>query len=673
MGDTVRYLTACLVVLVSLLTPSVAAAVAQPACAPREAGGPVWVTADCINAQYNRPVIDSQVDLTTPVPHRKVSAHFEGTPYRFNVYLPPKPKWDGRFFQSVYPLATFQDENATAEVLSFGSDSGAYTVQTNSTGGYRVDAAAAKFAKRVAASYYGEPTRRIYGYIWGGSGGSFQTIGAIENSTGVWDGAVPWIVGSPTAVPNNFFVRAFARLVLQKKAAQIADAVAPGGSGNPYAGLSEVEWSVLAEVTKMGVPLRAWEDPAYVLGLDTADGLLGFSSVVKGMDPTYVEDFWTKPGYLGTERSALGDLIRAAKIDHRATITDVERDSQNNPIKLLLDSVPTADSSVGFDYTLYDADGTTHVGALTGTLDRSTKVFTLAAGNPANVLDAIDSGDRLRIDNRWPLALTSYHRHQVPTRPGFYAWDQFRSADGTPIYPQRAIEVGPTISRTVSGGGTFSGHINGKVIVVSNLLDVDAYPWHADWYAKQVKQALGDRFDDNFRVWFNDNADHTGPRTPRLVDIGGSLEQALRDVSAWVEKGDAPPRASQYDVRDSQVGVPKSAVLRGGIQPVVDLTVDGADRIDVAAGKTVTFKATIQVPPGAGKVVDAEWDFAGSGNFTPAPIGPPRQTVSVKQTFTYTSPGVYFVGLQAICQRAGDISTPFARVRNLGRVRVVVH
>jgi hypothetical protein len=591
-----------MVMLSALLMPSMSASAAPslPECAPREAGGPMWVTADCVDPLYNRPVIDSQTDLTTPVPHHKVSGHFEGTTKRFNFYFPPKSQWQGRFFQSVYPL---QDEYAiddptapsgppreTAGSIAFGADSGAYTVQTNGGGGYRVDAAAAKFSKTVAASYY-ESSRRIYGYIYGGSGGSYQAIGAIENSSGVWDGAVPYVPGVPTSIPNNFFVRAFARFVLADKASQIADAVSPGGSGDPYAGLNDVERAVLLEVTRMGVPLRAWEDYPYTLGLTAPDGLLGFGGVIQGTDPTYADDFWSKPGYLGTEQSALGDLFRAA----------------------------------------------------------------------------------LTNDNRWSLALLSYHRHQVPSRPGFYAWDQFRGPDGQPIYPQRPLEIGPLITRSVTGGGTHTGNINGKVIVVANLLDVDAYPWHADWYAQRVKEALGDRFDDNFRVWYNDNADHIGPRTARLVQYAGILQQALRDMSAWAERGVAPARSTRYEVVDSQIRMPTNAAAHRGIQPIVDLTVNDAARIDVAAGQSVTFVAKIQVPPGVGKVVGTEWDFLGDGNFTVSPFGPPKQTVEATVTFTYTTPGTYFPALRAMAQREGDTSTPFARVQNLGRVRVVVH
>jgi hypothetical protein len=211
------------------------------------------------------------------------------------------------------------------------------------------------------------------------------------------------------------------------------------------------------------------------------------------------------------------------------------------------------------------------------------------------------------------------------------------------------------------------------VIVVANLLDADAFPWQADWYSARVREALGERYGDNFRLWYNDNADHIGPRTPRLVQYNGILQQALRDVSAWAERGVAPPESTRYTVADSQISVPDKAAHRRGIQPVVDLTVNGATRIDIAAGETVTFKARIQVPPKAGEVVATEWDFLGTGAFTETPFGPTRRTVEVKVTFTYMTPGTYYPALRATAQREGDTATPFALVQNLGRVRIVVH
>ncbi|WP_212748849.1 hypothetical protein [Nocardia cyriacigeorgica] len=637
---------------------------------------PVWVTADCVDVQYSRPVIDSERDITDPVPVRQVSGHFEGTDKRFTFYFPPEDQWQGRFFQSVYPLV---DENALPGDVAFGADSGAYTVQTNGGGGFAVDAAAAKFSKTVAARYYGH-AGRIYGYVWGGSGGSYQTIGAMENSTGVWDGAVPYIVGVPTSIPSNFFVREFARIVLQHKAPEIAAAVAPGGSGDPFAVLDETGKAVLGEVTNMGVPLRAWEDYRYVLGqtpgpflAGAPQGLLGFGAQVRQIDPTYADDFWSKPGYLGTEQSRLGEMFRAWKIDHLATVTRVDRGADNAATSLVLDSVPDNPRSTALDLTLYSADGTTSQGTLTGTLDPATKTLVLDGNIAAGVRVAIAPTSKVRIDNRWGLALPAYPRHQVPADTSFHAFDQYRAAEGTPRYPQRPVPIGPPMSMVISGGATHSGRINGKVIAVCNLLDTDAFPWDGDWYGNRVRHALGNRSDDTFRLWYNDNADHIAPgRTDRLIDYTGILHQALRDVATWVETGRAPAPSTRYTVDGNQISVASGAIDRLGIQPVVQLDSDGTKVVEVSAGQPVTLTAGIRVPPGTGRIVRLDWNATGTGDFTPLPIGSPEETLEVTHTVTYDTPGTYYPAVRATSHRTGDTTTPYAGVQNIGRIRVVV-
>lgn len=655
-----------------LLAPGPAALADSPVpCAPQTSGGPMWVTADCVDPDYGKPVIDNQQDVTGPVPVHKVAGHFDGTQKMFDIYLPPKAEWQGRFFQYVYPTI---DQNITDENLEFDVASGGYAVQTNSGGGYRVDAAAAKFAKTVAARYYGA-TGRIYGYVWGGSGGSYQTVGATENSTGVWDGFVPFIVGVPTSIPNNFFIRALGALVLKDKGPQIADAAAPGG-GDPYAGLNDLQKGVLTELTKMGVPLRALEDYRYVFGLGgnaTAagpSGLLGFASFVKQLDPTYAADFWSKPGYLGTDESPLGGFLRAGKVDQAGTITEVNKDAQGNPASVVLDRAVSNPYGTGLDLTVYGTDGTGK-GTLTGTADG--KSFTLDAGGSAAALAALVTGGNVHVDNLWYLALPVYSRYDLPTRPGFYSFDQYRGPGGAPLYPQRPVQTDVQISQGASPGN-YTGKINGKVITVCNLLDSDAFTWDGDWYTRQVRQALGAGYNDNYRIWFNDNADHIAPgRTARLIDYTGILQQALRDVAAWAEKGIRPPESTNYQERDSQISVPANAAERRGIQPVVDLDAGGKDRIEVAAGQPVTFHGRIQVPPGTGKVVATAWNFTGTGGFTPAPVGgAPRETADVTGTFTYDKPGTYFAELRATAQREGDDSSSFAQVQNLGRIRVVV-
>jgi len=164
----------------------------------------------------------------------------------------------------------------------------------------------------------------------------------------------------------------------------------------------------------------------------------------------------------------------------------------------------------------------------------------------------------------------------------------------------------------------------------------------------------------------------------RLVSYLGVLYQALRDISAWVEKGIPPPPSTSYKVVDGQIVVPSTAAERLGIQPVVLLTANGAVRAEVSVGQPVKFSATIQLPPNTGKIVGAEWDFEGEGTY---PVAQPvsegtsnasGSSVTVTITHSFAKPGTYFPALRASSQREGDASAVFARVQNLGRVRVVV-
>ncbi len=154
----------------------------------------------------------------------------------------------------------------------------------------------------------------------------------------------------------------------------------------------------------------------------------------------------------------------------------------------------------------------------------------------------------------------------------------------------------------------------------------------------------------------------------------GALEQALRDMSAWVEKGVKPPASTNYKMVDSQVEVPETAAKREGIQPVVHLSANGRVRADVAVGVPVTFTAVIETAVSGDKVVAAEWDFEGRGNYPgQETLQDLKSTVTLKVTHTFTQPGTYFPVLRATSQRDGDTRTPYARIQNLGRVRVVVN
>ena len=191
------------------------------------------------------------------------------------------------------------------------------------------------------------------------------------------------------------------------------------------------------------------------------------------------------------------------------------------------------------------------------------------------------------------LALQTYHRHQFPpANPDFDypdVYDYFRNPDGSPKYPQRSVDIGA--AGTLGATGQIpTGRFNGKMIVVEALHDGDALPWQADWYRKKVEAVEGSTVDEKYRLWYVDNANHTDPTTESLethaVAYSGTLQYALRELSAWVEQGIVPPPTSEYRVHDGQVHVPASAAERKGIQPVVHLEVNGGERAEVAVGRS---------------------------------------------------------------------------------------
>jgi PKD domain-containing protein len=634
------------------------------------------ITGESEDPRFNAPYVDVEEERTTPVPHRYVHGGFTGTDAKFSFYFPPAERYEGRFFQPTHQL--FFSEEAQEGAITFTLDSGAYLVQSNmggseyprsaelalsgkydpTIGGYRVNAAAAKFSRVKAVELYGE--HRPFGYLHGPSGGAFQTITSMEHTEGVWDGAVPQVMGSPNAIPGVFTVRIHALRVLKSgdKFAGVMDAIDPGGSGDPYAGLNEEERGALEEATRLGFPMRGWWNWETMTG----GPLRLVAGYVPLLEPTYADDFWSKPGYLGTDPKS---SVSAARIQHETTVAEKLTD----PNRLVLATMPDGDLT-GIDLVIGgERIETPPVNAA----DRTVAIPDMLVAR----FDDAKVGDAVSLDNSWYLALQTFHRHNVPT-PDMYGWNQFRKdGDGDPIYPQRTTLVGP-IGAVNGSGALNTGDFKGKMIVLESLVDIEALPWQADWYAKKVEQALGKQgMEDNFRLYFTDNAQHGFPAVPpahaRTVSYAGVLQQALRDVSAWVERGVAPPPSTNYEIDDSQVIVPADAASRRGVQPIVALTVDGGDRADVAVGQPVSFSATIETPPGTGDVVDAEWDFEGAGTYPVradlAPIGP---SVHVDASHTYDKPGTYFAVLRATSQRDGDRDTPHARIQNVARVRVVV-
>ena len=292
------------------------------------------------------------------------------------------------------------------------------------------------------------------------------------------------------------------------------------------------------------------------------------------------------------------------------------------------------------------------------------------------VLAAIQVGDEIQVDNSNFLAAQTYHRHQVPGKE-YTVWNQFRGADGKPLYPQRPMQLGPLFTRAASGVLP-SGKFKGKMILLESLWDSEAFPWQADWYRTKVKENLGENTDNNFRVWFTDHANHADFANPgdpsHLVSYLGVIQQALRDLSAWVEKGVAPPASTSYKIENGQVIVPAKANERKGIQATIEVKANGLESANVNIGKSVNFIANIELPENSGQIIAAAWDFEGKGTFdVVSQIKKTNATIlTIKIKHTFLNKGTYFPTLKVTSQREGETKTPFARIHNLGKVRVIV-
>lgn len=90
---TPKYVALAIAVSLSGLS-TIASAVSQAQTCETPPGGIMFITQDCIDPQFDRPVIDRQEDLKRPVLTHRVSGHFEGTDVKFSFFFPPKAQWN---------------------------------------------------------------------------------------------------------------------------------------------------------------------------------------------------------------------------------------------------------------------------------------------------------------------------------------------------------------------------------------------------------------------------------------------------------------------------------------------------------------------------------------------------------------------------------------------------
>jgi hypothetical protein len=211
-------------------------------------------------------------------------------------------------------------------------------------------------------------------------------VGALENTIGIWDGGVPIVQAVPVSVPNNLSIRALAALVLQSKSDQIKATLRPSGTQNPFTMLSPTDSAVLMEAVKFGVPLQSWENYTEASDVRT---LMLLTEGVRTHDPSYAVDFWTKPGYLGTEESELGDVFRAELVDEIVSLERIEYGPGGVPARLVLKR-PVMKHKNGLEFTLCTDQGDTQLRRIVGTFDPKSKTLLLDInGNDATLFYTI--------------------------------------------------------------------------------------------------------------------------------------------------------------------------------------------------------------------------------------------------------------------------------------------
>jgi hypothetical protein len=713
--------TACAMALAGLLTASPASAAACKFAPTRQIDTDTGVEPQllidgtCTDPDYNEStfVVDKTEQLTFQVPggplipYTEVTGHFSATktvdtlapgvrqsPTAFQqnyvFRFPAKEFWRHRSFEQEHPSGGGVVDNRMAFT------DGAYSVNwmsasiPNAVASHRHEAAATQVAKVYANKLYGN-TAKIYSYLWGCSGGGTVAMAAAENVTGIWDGVEVQCTGTKVdAQYHSFYWQALYTMAVPKeKADAVAAAAVPGGT-DIYAGLNEEEKSVLDEFISAGYPLPVIGNHFKSLTplVDPID--------VRLFDPTYEDDFWSKPGYAGANPP---NYLKAAKVDGLATITGITRDAQNVPTAIQFD--PATLPALGttgdnyLEYYVYAADGTTRlidptraVGAptdnkprfsLMGKLDTASGVLTLSGTtkdvfggvspitNSPVLLNALKVGGNIRVNNRFILAMYYYPRYSI--FPSIHSHDQYRNADGSPKYPQRPnLDFLYHSSYRTMGGRVETGDIKVKTMLITGMGDNLAWPVFNASYAEEVQKTLGAaKANSMFRFYLHDNGRHTtGGGQP------GIFRQSIIDLMAWVEKGIAPPPSSVYSIKNGQVILAPKAADRHGLQPVMELTANGSPRATVGVNQPVDLVAKLEMPPKTGKIVQYTWTIADTAG-APTSIAKPQPLVNVNHTVTFDKPGTYVVRLTVNGQRDGLVDpTDQTLLENFKEIRVVV-
>lgn len=657
--------------------------------------------------------------------YRYIHGGFRKKAVKFSIHFPDPEQYRGVFFQYLSPFPGPDEEMAAFaatgadDVILFSILHGAYFVESNmgvkdmfapdpdETVRWKSSAAVAEFSRKKAMEIYS--CSRPAGIVYGGSGGGYKTMACIEN-TDAWDGAVPYVIGTPASLPNTITMHVQGERVLRNAFPKILDHLDAGGSGDMYEGLDRDEADMLRELTSMGIPPLAWYPEAKGQFSDLSLPVL--MPGIKRMDPGYFSDFWTVPGYMGADpkssaskdRLQFEGTVKSVRLPEQEENGNGEPDSRSGVDDAWKKMIAEGKDSwielerlpEGKNLYMRGVSVTFESGSAAGKQLMMDQVYpgengggyiTVSMGGSGetlrDILSGVKPGDRLTLDNSDYIAIQSYYRHQVPADLSFHAWDQFRKEDGTPALPQRQNVMGYSFTGT---GTVQDGNIQCRVIMIQALMDESTCPWSADWYRGKVIESRGN--EDDYRLYYMQRCMHgdvTWLENNMSVNYKGALFQALLDMAAWVMEGKEPLRTTVYRRSGGQIEEEPDAARRRGMQAGVRLTVNGEKCAHVRAGEEFTLKAEMTMPENAGEITSARFDLNDNWTYSVPAQGLFPIEGEVKRTekdgvhgavseinCKYEEPGVHFASVRITGQRDGDADDIFTQVCNLDRVRIIV-
>ncbi|MCC7153348.1 MAG: tannase/feruloyl esterase family alpha/beta hydrolase [Bryobacterales bacterium] len=570
--------------------------------------------------------IDTREWRAEPVRHFYIHGVVNGDT-RFRVCLPEKAAWKGRVIQ--YLGGAFGGYELTGDA-GVALSAGAVYVESNQghigrflTASpndshtelqYEASYATLQYAKSRAVEFYGiEPS---YVYVHGDSGGGMRASGLLERFPKSYDGAIGYVgVGSPTAlIPKYSRYEEFCYKIASKTQA-MADAVRPGGSGDPFAVLSTGDQrAALRAVLLNGFPARQLEQ----LSPSLVSAQL-IDAMFRVADPDFVSEFWRNRGNAGLEGfSGKVRAIQASTIDT---------------------GIPQVAGALT-NYSIRFASGAA-AGTWRPIVFNKDSSVTLSPYAPD--ASSVKPGDGFEIDNRELMAWRSYYRYLGPDSPA------------------RRPE---SVVRMLSGDGRPLGQFKGKLMVLYSVDDPYAWASFAVDYDRMVWARQGTSAKERYRLYFFERIPH-GPVTRPLWEIpwGGARQKALIDLIAWVERGVPPPPGTSYRVNElNQVVLPAGAAARAGLQPVAVVTANGTpDRLEIRAGQEVVFRVSAADPDNELEQFEIDYFGTGTGG-EKQPAG--GRSASAIFRHTYEKPGAHFANVR---------TTDKSGISNLAYVRVIVH